>query len=251
MSGEDGYFDEHVAATYDRDAAEKFEPSALDPAVEFLAELAGGGAALEFGIGTGRVALPLAQRGISVTGIELSNAMVAKMREKPGGDAINVTIGDISSATVDGSFALVYVVWNTIANLTTQEGQVACFRNAAAHLEPGGRFVVELLVPPLQRLSVGETFQVFHGSEDSWGIDEIDVVTQRSVSHHIEIADGKVDRISVPFRYAWPAELDLMAQLAGLSLEARYGGWTREPFTAESRDHVSVWRKPVGDRQSD
>jgi SAM-dependent methyltransferase len=243
--GEDGYFDDHVAATYDETAAEMFGRSTLDPAVDFLARLADGGPALEFGIGTGRVALPLAERGIAVTGIELSTAMVAKMREKPGGDAIDVAIGDLSTTKIDGRFTLVYVLWNTITNLTTQEAQVACFRNAAAHLEPGGRFVVEVFVPSLQRLPAGETFQVFHGSESYWGIDEIDVVSQRAVSHHIEIVDGKVDRLSVPYRYVWPSELDLMAQLAGLSLEARYGGWREEPFAADSRDHVSVWRKPA------
>ena len=243
MAGPDGYFDEHVAASFDETSAEMFGKTALDPAVDLLAALADGGPVLEFGSGTGRVAIPLAERGLEVRGIELSRAMVARMREKPGGDAVDVAIGDFSSTTVEGSFRLVVVVWNTITNLVTQEAQMACFRNAAAHLVPGGRFVVEVFVPTLQRLPVGERFQVFHGGESYWGIDEIDVVTQRATSHHLEIVDGKVDRLSVPYRYVWPSELDLMAELAGMSLEARYGGWQREHFTAESADHVSVWTK--------
>ncbi|HSL10320.1 MAG TPA: class I SAM-dependent methyltransferase [Actinomycetota bacterium] len=241
--GEDGYFDDHVAASFDETAAEMFGRSTLDPAVDFLTEVADGGPVLEFGSGTGRVALPLAARGLDVHGIELSRAMVAKMRAKPGGDAVDVAIGDLSTTTVDGRFRLVFVVWNTITNLVTQEAQVACFRNASAHLVPGGRFVVEVFVPALQRLPVGERFQVFYGSEGYWGIDEIDVVTQRATSHHLEIVDRKVDRLSVPYRYVWPSELDLMAELADMTLEARYGGWHREPFTAESTDHVSIWRK--------
>jgi SAM-dependent methyltransferase len=244
MVGRDGYFDEHVAASFDETAAEMFGKTVLDPAVDFLAAIADGGPVLEFGSGTGRVALPLAERGLEVRGIELSQAMVEKMREKPGGDEVDVAIGDFSTTTVEGSFRLVFVVWNTITNLVTQQAQVACFRNAAAHLASGGRFVVEVFVPSLQRLPVGDRFQVFHGSESYWGIDEIDVVTQQATSHHLEIVDGKVDRLSVPYRYVWPSELDLMAELAGLTLEDRYGGWQRQPFTAESTDHVSVWRKP-------
>lgn len=245
MVGEDGYFDEHLASRYDEDAARMFDPATLDPAVDFLADLARAGPALEFGIGTGRVALPLARRGIPVHGIELSKAMVARLREKRGGGDIPVAIGDFSSTTVDGSFTLVYVVWNTISNLTSQDAQVACFRNASAHLQPGGHFVVEVLIPNLQRLPPGERFQVFEGSEDYWGIDEIDVVNQRAISHHISIVDEKVERVSIPFRYGWPAEYDLMAQLAGMTLHERFGGWNREPLTAESRNHISVWEKPV------
>jgi SAM-dependent methyltransferase len=243
MVGPDGYFDEHVAASYDETAEAMFDSAVLDPAVGFLADIAEDGPVLEFGSGTGRVTIPLAERGLEIRGIELSRAMVAKMREKPGGQAIDVAIGDFSSTTVEGSFRLVFVVFNTITNLVTQEAQVACFRNAAAHLAPGGRFVVEVFVPRVQRLPVGERFQVFYGSESYWGIDEVDVVTQQATSHHLEIVDGKVDRLSLPFRYVWPSELDLMAQLAGMTLEARYGGWRREPFTAESTGHVSVWRK--------
>jgi SAM-dependent methyltransferase len=241
---EDGYFNERIAARYDESSADMFDPRALDPVVDLLVELAGGGRALEFGIGTGRIALPLAARGVPVHGIELSKAMAARLREKPGGDAIGVTIGDFATTSVEGSFSLAYLVFNTIMNLTTQAAQVMCFRNAAAHLEPGGCFVIEVGVPGLQRLPPGETFQVFAGSNDYWGIDEYDVVTQGLVSHHLEIVDGMLERFSVPFRYVWPAELDLMAELAGMRLRDRWSGWRREPFASDSRQHVSVWEKP-------
>lgn len=239
----DGYFDERIAARYDESSAGLFEPAAVDPIVDLLTELAGGGRALELGVGTGRIALPLAQRGVPVHGIDLSNAMVARLRAKPGGDAIGVTIGDFATTAVDGTFTVAYLVFNTIMNLTTQAEQVACFRNVAAHLEPGGCFVVEVGIPDLQRLPPGETFYAFHVSESRWGIDEYDVAKQRLTSHHVEIVDGRVERFSVPFRYVWPAELDLMAELAGLRLTARYAGWDRSPFTAESRRHVSVWTR--------
>ena len=170
--------------------------------------------------------------------------MVARLRAKPGGDAIGVTIGDIATTTVEGSFSVVYLVCNTIMNLTTQEAQVDCFRNVAAQLEPGGRFIINVMVPQLQRLPHGDTFQVFAGSEDYWGIDEYDVATQGLISHHLEVVDGELDRVSMPFRYVWPAELDLMAQLAGMSLRERWGGWKGEPFTSDSRTHVSVWELP-------
>jgi SAM-dependent methyltransferase len=239
-----GYFGEPIAARYDEDAADMFEPAVVDPVVDFLAELAGSGRALELGIGTGRIALPLAERGVPVHGIELSRAMVARLRAKPGGDAIGVTIGDFSTTTVDGTFALAYLVFNTIGNLTTQETQVACFRNVAAHLEPGGCFVIEVGLPQLQRLPPGETARVFHLGETHWGIDEYDVATQGLRSHHFALVDGRIEYHSLPFRYVWPAELDLMAQLAGLRLRDRWAGWGREPFTSDSRKHVSVWEKP-------
>jgi SAM-dependent methyltransferase len=243
---DDGYFDERVAARYDDDdAATLFDPAVLEPIIDFLAELAGRGHALELGIGTGRVALPLAQRGVQVDGIDLSEAMVSRLRAKPGGKDIGVTIGDFATTSVGGSFSLAYLVFNTILNLTTQEAQVACFRNVAAHLEPGGCFVVEVMIPELQRLPPGETFRVFSASENYWGIDEYDVATQGLTSHHLEIVDGRLERVSMPFRYAWPSELDLMAQLAGMRLRERWGGWKREPFTSDSRDHVSVWEKPA------
>ncbi len=242
---DDGYFDERVAARYDGSAGDMFDPAAVDAAVEFLVGLAGGGRALEFGIGTGRIALPLAQRGVPVHGIDISKAMVARMKAKPGGEDIGVTIGDFATTTVDGSFSLAYLVFNTIMNLTTQAAQVACFRNAAAHLQPGGCFVIEVGVPDLQRLPPGETIHAFHVSETRWGFDEYDIANQGVTSHHFEVVDGKVERLSVPFRYAWPAEYDLMAELAGMSLRERWAGWKREPFTSESGTHVSVWEKPA------
>ena len=243
---DDGYFDEPVAARYDELDTEHSVPSVVDPVVDFLVEHAGSGRALELGIGTGRIALPLARRGVPVHGIELSTAMAARLRAKPGGDGVAVTIGDFAATMVDGSFSLVYLVYNTIMNLTTQAAQVACFRNVAPHLEPGGRFVVEVMIPELRRLPPGETFHVFTGDEDHWGIDEYDVANQGLVSHHLEVVDGSVQRVAMPFRYVWPAELDLMAQLAGMRLRERWGGWHREPFTGDSRQHVSVWELPAG-----
>jgi len=246
MPDADGYFDERVAARYDDSEAEMFEAEVIDPVVDVLVELAASGRALELGIGTGRIALPLARRGVSVHGIDLSKAMVAKLRAKRGGEDIGPTIGDFATTTVEGSFSLAYVVFNTIVNLTTQAAQVACFRNAAAHLEPGGCFVIEVTIPELRRLPPGETFHVFNASENHWGIDEYDIATQGLTSHHFEIVNGTVERLSIPFRYAWPSELDLMAQLAGMRLRSRWGGWRREPFTSESTKHVSVWEKPRG-----
>ncbi|HET8651807.1 MAG TPA: class I SAM-dependent methyltransferase [Gaiellaceae bacterium] len=243
MDAEDGYFDERVAARYDESSSDMFDPAVVDPAVDLLAELAGGGRALELGIGTGRIALPLAARGVPVHGIELSKAMLARLRAKPGGEEIPVTVGDFASARAEGAFTLAYLVFNTIMNLTTQEAQVACFRNVASHLEPGGCFVVEVGVPGLRRLPPGERFHVFHAGEASWGIDEYDVARQGLVSHHLELVDGRLEQVSIPFRYAWPAELDLMAQLAGMTLKDRWSGWKREPFTSESEKHVSVWEK--------
>jgi SAM-dependent methyltransferase len=245
VRGDDGYFDERVAARYDESAADMFDPAVVEPAVDFLADLAGSGRALELGIGTGRIALPLARRGVPVHGIELSNAMVARLRAKPGAEDITVTIGDFSTTTVDRTFSVAYLVFNTIMNLTTQQAQVACFRNVAAHLEPGGCFVIEVGVPGLQRLPPGETVRVFHASETRWGFDEYDVATQGLTSHHLEVVDRRLERVSMPFRYAWPSELDLMAQLAGMTLRERWSGWNREPFTNESGMHVSVWEKPA------
>jgi SAM-dependent methyltransferase len=222
-----------------------FDPAVVDPVIDLLVVLAGNGRALELGIGTGRIALPLAQRGVPVHGIEMSRAMVARLRAKPGGEDIGVTIGDFATTTVDGTFSVAYLVFNTIENLTTQAAQVACFRNVAAHLEPGGCFVVEVGVPGLRRLPPGETIHAFHVSETRWGFDEYDVAIQGLTSHHFEIVDGRVERSSIPFRYAWPSELDLMAELAGMRLRERWSGWKREPFTSDSRKHVSVWEKPT------
>jgi len=241
---DDGYFDERVAARYDETYAYQFDPDAVDPVVDLLVELAGTGRALELGVGTGRVALPLARRGVPVHGIELSRAMAARLKAKPDADAVALTIGDFSTATVDGTFRVAYVLVNTIMNLTTQEAQVACFRNVAAHLEPGGCFVVEVLVPELQRLPPGDTHRVFSADERHWGIDEFDVARQGLISHHFLEVDGRLERRSIPFRYVWPSELDLMAQLAGMRLRDRWSGWRREPFTGDSTKHVSVWEKP-------
>jgi SAM-dependent methyltransferase len=170
--------------------------------------------------------------------------MLAKLEAKPGGGDISVAIGDFSTTSVEGSFSLVYLICNTIMNLTTQEAQAACFRNAAAHLQPGGRFVIKVMVPELQRLPPGEMFYVFAASDRHWGIDEYDIANQGLISHHFEDVDGRFERSSIPFRYVWPSELDLMAELAGMSLSERWEGWDREPFTSESRQHVSVWEKP-------
>ena len=238
------YFGERVAERYDS-AAEMFEPAVVDPAVDFLADLAGDGAALELGIGTGRIALPLSERGVRVHGIDISAPMVAQLRAKPGGDDIGVTIGDFATTKVDGTFRLAYLVYNTIENLTTQEEQIACFQNVAAHLEPGGCFVIEVGVPGLQRLPPGETVRAFNVSATRLGFDEYDVVSQGLISHHYSVVDGQLEVFSVPFRYVWPSELDLMARLAGMTLRERWSGWKREPFTSDSRKHVSVWEKPV------
>jgi SAM-dependent methyltransferase len=240
---DDGYFGEPVAARYDDAVDDMLDRAGIDTAVDFLAELAGSGRALELGIGTGRVAVPLAQRGVPVSGIDMSKAMVARLHAKPDGTDIPVTIGDFATARIDGTFSVAYLVFNTISNLTTQAAQVACFRNVAAHLAPGGCFVIEVGVPGLRRLPPGETLRAFHLSETRWGIDEYDVATQGLTSHHFEIVDGRLERLSIPFRYAWPAELDLMAELAGMGLRERWAGWKREPFTSESRIHVSVWEK--------
>jgi SAM-dependent methyltransferase len=222
-----------------------FDPAVLEPTVSFLAQLAGDGAALELGIGTGRIALPLSERGVRVVGIDLSEAMVAKLREKPGAERIEVAIGDFATTQVEGTFSLAYVVFNTIGNLTSQDAQVACFQNAAAHLEPGGCFVIELGVPGLRTLPPGEGFQVFEFVPEHIGIDEYDVMNQGLISHHLSRGEGAWELVSMPFRYVWPAELDLMARLAGMTLRERWSVWNREPFTSESTKHVSVWEKPV------
>ncbi|NIH79780.1 class I SAM-dependent DNA methyltransferase [Amycolatopsis viridis] len=241
---DDGYFGEDVAGTYDESTAAEFAPGVVEPAVAFLTRLAGDGAALELGIGTGRIALPLAARGVPVHGIDLSRAMVARLRAKPGGDGIGVTIGDFATTTVDGTFSVVYLVFNTIMNLTSQAGQVACFRNAAAHLVPGGSFVIEVVVPALRQLPPGQTVVPFHVGTTSWAYDVYDVATQAMSSNYVEVTGGRGRFRSIPFRYVWPAELDLMAQLAGLRLQERWASWTREPFTGDSGKHISVWRKP-------
>jgi SAM-dependent methyltransferase len=239
----ENHFGEAVAARYDDSTGEQFEPAVIAAAVDFLAELAGDGEALELGIGTGRIAVPLGQRGVRVRGIDLSVAMVERLRAKAGAEGIEVAIGDFATTRVDGEFALVYLVFNTINNLTTQDAQVACFQNAAAHLVPGGCFVIEVGVPQLRRLPPGETARPFHVSPTRLGFDEYDVVGQGLVSHHHWLEHGRWQALSMPFRYVWPAELDLMARLAGMTLRERLGDWNREPFTADSRKHISVWQK--------
>ncbi len=239
------HFGERVAERYDASGAEMFDPTVVEPAVSFLADLAGRGAALELGIGTGRIALPLSQRGVPVHGIDLSPAMIARLRAKTGAERIGVTRGDFAQTTVPRKFTLAYLVFNTIMNLTTQDEQVACFRNVAEHLEPGGCFVIEVGVPDLQRLPPGETVRPFMVRADRLGFDEYDVASQRLVSHHYRVVDGQLDLMSIPFRYVWPPELDLMARLAGMTLRERWGGWGREPFTSDSTRHVSVWQKPA------
>ncbi|MEU4807376.1 class I SAM-dependent methyltransferase [Actinosynnema sp. NPDC023587] len=244
MTDEDGYFGERVAAGYDESSAEMFEPGVVGPAVDFLAGLAGPGRALELGIGTGRIALPLAARGVPVHGVDLSRAMVARLRAKPGGEEIPVTIGDFATASVGSTFSVAYLVFNTIMNLTTQDAQVECFRTVAAHLEPGGFFVVEVAVPDLRALPAGQRAVPFHVGPTRWAFDLYDPATQEMSSNYVEVVDGRGAYRSIPFRYAWPAELDLMARIAGLRPHERWEGWGREPFTGESRRHVSVWRKP-------
>jgi SAM-dependent methyltransferase len=237
-------FDERIAGTFDAKWAELFDPTFVDPTVDFLADLSGSGAALELGIGTGRVALPLSRRGVRVHGIELSPAMVEQLRAKAGADAIGVTIGDFATASVDGTFSLAYLVRNTIMNLTTLDEQVACFRNVARHLDPGGRFVIEVIVPGLRQLPPGERFRAFTVTPTHLGFDEyVDLADQISVSHHYWVVDGELETFSAPFRYVWPSELDLMARLAGMTLRQRWADWNREPFTGDSPSHVSVWEK--------
>jgi SAM-dependent methyltransferase len=242
---EEELWSEQVARVYDESSADMYAPEILGPTVDFLARRAGGGRALELAIGTGRVALPLNGRGVPVAGIELSEPMVAELRKKPGGTDIPVVIGDMTSTRISGEFRLVYLVFNTIMNVTSQEEQVATFRNAAAHLAPGGHFLVEVGVPGLQRLPPGETVRAFALTPAHLGFDTFDLVNQQLVSHHYWISDGSARTFHSPHRYVWPSELDLMAQLAGLDLRERWGGWQEETFTADSRSHVSVWQKPT------
>jgi len=245
MAADEGYFGERVAAVYDEHSATMFDPAVVGPAVEALAQLAGDGAALEFAIGTGRIALPLAQRGVRVVGIDSSEAMLARLREKPGADRVEAMVGDMAATRVDGDFSLAYLVFNTIFNLTTQDGQVACFANAAAHLRSGGRFVIEARVPELQRLPLGQTVLPWRADSTGLSYYVYDVVTQRLSGQHYYVQDdGRLQPSPIEMRYAWPSELDLMARLAGMRLEHRWAGWRREPFTALSPSHISVYRMP-------
>ena len=242
MDDADGYFGERVAATYD-DSSHTFDPGAVEPAVDLLAELAGDGRALELAVGTGRIALPLAARGVPVHGIDLSRAMVTRMRAKPGGDAIDVTIGDFATTRVAGTFRLAYLVFNTITNLTTQDAQVACFQNVAEHLEPGGCFVIEVGVPPLRRLPPGQNVLPWSAGPAEWVCYTYDFAAQASQGHYIDLDNGRGEYHTIPFPSVWPAELDLMARLAGMRLGNRWAGWDKSPFTAASTSQVAVYQK--------
>ncbi|MFI6761905.1 class I SAM-dependent methyltransferase [Micromonospora sp. NPDC050417] len=244
---QDEIWNADAARRYDTPGTGMFAPEVLGPTVERLAEFAGGGGALEFAIGTGRVAVPLAARGVPVTGVELSQPMIDKLRSKVDEVTIPVVVGDMATAVAPGTYTLVYLVYNTIANLLTQAEQVACFRNAARHLAPGGRFVIELWVPELRKLPPGQQAVVWHSEPGYIGLDTYDVLHQHVVSHHFRFDDGTQARLTrTPHRYIWPAELDLMGQLAGFELESRHADWTGSDFTAESRSHVSVYRTAPG-----
>jgi SAM-dependent methyltransferase len=240
---QDEIWDTDIAQRYDTPGTGMFAPELLDATVTRLAELADGGRALEFAIGTGRVAVPLAERGVPVAGIELSRPMLAQLRTKVDEATIPVVVGDMATATAEGTFTLVYLVFNTISNLLTQDEQVECFRNAARHLAPGGRFVVELEVPELRRLPPTQSAIVFHNDPGYIGLDTYDPLHQHLTSFHFTFDDSRVARVErSPHRYIWPAEMDLMARLAGFTLEARHADWSGAEFTAESRSHVSVYR---------
>jgi SAM-dependent methyltransferase len=238
-----------TARFYDAASTSMFDPAVIGPTVDFLADLArppvppGEGSALELAVGTGRVAIPLSQRGVRVHGIDISQDMLAQLRAKPGAEHIGLTAGDIATTKVDGVFDLVYLVYNTISNLLTQEEQVDCFRNAAAHLRPGGCFVIELQVPDLQRLPVGETVLPFDVTPTHLGFDEYDILTQRLTSHHYWVAGDRLTTFDSHHRYIWTSELDLMAQIAGLTLHERWADWRRTPVTSRSKSHISVWTK--------
>jgi SAM-dependent methyltransferase len=238
-------WDGEAAARYDTPGEGMFAPEVLGPTVDRLVELAAGGPALEFAIGTGRVAIPLRERGVRVTGVELSNPMIARLRAKVDEATIPVVAGDMMTAVAPGTYTLVYLVFNTISNLLTQPEQVRCFRNAARHLGPGGRFVIELWVPELRMLPPGQQATVWRCEPGYMGVDTYDVLRQHLVSHHFTFDDSQHARLfRSPHRYIWPAELDLMAQLAGFDLESRHADWSGADFTAESRSHVSVYRLP-------
>jgi SAM-dependent methyltransferase len=241
---DEGYFGERVAAVYDEHSASMFDPAVVEPAVDRLVELAGDGRALEFAVGTGRIALPLAERGVPVAGIDSSEAMLDRLRAKPGAELVEASVGDMAATRVKGEFSLVYLVFNTIFNLRTQDLQVACFENAAAHLRDGGRFVIEARVPELQRLPLGQTVLPWRADPGAMSYYVYDVVTQRLSGQHYYFEDGAVRPSPIEMRYVWPAELDLMARLARMRLEDRWGGWNGEPFTGLSPAHVSVYVKP-------
>ncbi|MFG3203598.1 class I SAM-dependent methyltransferase [Streptomyces sp. NPDC048192] len=246
---QENIWDTAAAQRYDTPGTGMFAPEVLTPTVTRLAELAEGGAALEFAIGTGRVAVPLAERGVPVTGIELSGPMIEQLRTKADEAAIPVVLGDMATTRAPGTYSLVYLVYNTISNLLTQAEQVECFRNAARHLAPGGRFVIELWVPELRTLPPGKEATVWRTDPGYIGLDTYDILNQRVVSHHFHFDGGggtqEARLYRSPHRYIWPSELDLMARLAGFDLESRHADWSGAEFTADSRSHVSVYRLPV------
>jgi SAM-dependent methyltransferase len=242
----ENYFTGRIARDYASLWPHLFEPGMVDPPVAFLTEMAHGGRVLELGIGTGRLALPLSARGMDVHGIELSPDMVDQLRLQPGADAVGITLGDFASTQIDrgaSSFSLAYLARNTIMNLTTQDAQVGCFRNVAWHLVTGGHFVIEVMVPELRRLPPGTNVHVSQADPAHLGFDEYDMASQRMVSHHVFVRDGHEETFAAPFRFVWPAELDLMARLAGMALRERWSDWDRSAFTSESRSHISVFEK--------
>jgi SAM-dependent methyltransferase len=244
MIGHEDIWDEDAARTYDTPGTGMFADEILVPTVNRLERLAEGGNALEFAIGSGRVAVPLRERGVPVSGIELSRPMIDQLRTKAPAADIPVVVGDMKTATFPGRFSLVFLVFNGISNLLTQEDQVECFRNAARHLVPGGRFVIELWVPDLRRLSPGQKATVFASEDGYIGLDTVDTLNQRVVSHHFRFGAGReAELFRSPHRYVWPSELDLMAQLAGFACESRHADWSETPFTDESNSHVSVYRR--------
>ena len=237
------HFGHGIAESYDDDESSEFAPSVIEPIVSLLTELSSRGSALEFGIGTGRIALPLRERGVDVEGIDLSSAMLEQLMKKPGGDQVRTVTGDFTTTSMGRTYDLVYLIFNTIMNVTSQTEQVACFGNAAAHLAHEGRFLVEVAIPDIRRLPPGETIRPFRVEPDALGFDEYDVANQGLISHHYRLHGDRVIEHSVPFRFVWPAELDLMATMAGLTLRSRWSDWQRAPFTSESLKHVSVWEK--------
>ncbi len=240
------FWDEETAARYDAACEGDFTPADIDHTVNVLAGLAGSGRALEFAIGTGRIGIPLARRGTPVSGIELSEPMATQLRRNDPDGLIPVTIGDMASTRIEGEFSLVYLIYNTLGNLRTQQEQVACFANAARHLVPGGRFLIELWVPPIRRMPPGQRAVPFDVSDRHLGMDTYDLVTQQGTSHHYtREPDGTIRYGTTNFRYAWPAECDLMAQLAGLEFESRAADWRGSAFTDDSTTHISVWRRPT------
>jgi SAM-dependent methyltransferase len=236
-------FTGRVAEGYDLGSPEMYEPALLTATAAFLSAEARGGRALEFGIGTGRVALALSQLGVPVSGIDISADMIDQLHRKPASAPIETAVGDFATTVVAGEFSLVYVVFNSITNLLEQSEWVQAFRNAARHLGPAGRFVMELEVPDLRRFPPGSVARPFEVGPRHLGFDTLDLASQQGVSHHYYFVEDQVGRFDSPFRYAWPAEVDLMAEMASMKLRDRFADWDRSPFTGDSRKHISVWER--------